>query len=200
MSIMTMNLTENTTQKDLDKLLNPEIQKVVVFFESELKKMRTGRASTALVEDIKVSVYHGSQIMSLKGLALITVSDSSTLTIQPFDPSTIADIEKAISAVDLGVQPRNDGKSIKISFPPMSKERRAELGKIVSKKEEETLVSIRKIRHETLEHIKNAEKKSKTISEDAAKRIQKFLQNIIDDQSKTISGLAQKKIQQILEA
>jgi ribosome recycling factor len=183
-------ITETLSPKDFEKRVLEEMKKTVDFFEREIAKLRTNRAHASLVEDIRVQVY--GQQMPLKNLAVITVPEATVLLIQPFDTNTIIDIEKALSTCDLGGQPRNDGKMIKIILPPMSQARRMEMMKVVSKKQEEALVGIRKVRQDVVTLIKQSEK-DKKVSEDTSARLQKLLQTLLDSITNTISQITKKK-------
>ena len=197
MNDISFKITEFTTSNEVEKYIDGEGKKVVDFLDKELKKLRTNKTSSALVDDIRVNVY-GGQIMALKNLAMVTAPDATTLIIQPFDHSTITDIERALSAVDLGAQPRNEGNHIKISLPPMSKERRNELVKIVAKKQEEALIAIRKVRQDIMTMFKQAEK-DKKISEDTHMRFSKTAQQWIDENVRLINDCAEKKNKNLVE-
>ncbi|MBX9830602.1 ribosome recycling factor, partial [Candidatus Babeliales bacterium] len=147
-------------------------------FEKELTSIRTGRASTKLIEDLKVESY--GQFMSLKDIATLAAPDSRLLTIQAWDSNNISAIEKALTASDLGVVPANDGSIIRIQLPQMSSARRDELVKVLGKKTEECRVGIRNVRKDFHNEIRDAEKK-KIISEDFAKRLNTLLQKVTDD-------------------
>jgi ribosome recycling factor len=188
--------SENLSQKDFEKKVLDEMRKSIDFFEKELLKIRTSRAHTSLVDGIKVDLY--GQFMPLRSIAVITVPEPTTIFIQPFDPSSVLQIEKALMQSDLGTQPRNDGKSIKIILPPMSQARRAELIKSVYKKQEEILIAIRKIRQDILTSLKQAEK-DKKLSEDFSSRLQKSLQSCLDETGKNISKLVESKEKSLSE-
>lgn len=188
--------SESLSQKDFEKKVLEEMKKSVDFLDKELLKIRTSRANPSLVDNIKVDVY--GQLMPLRSIAVITVPEPATIFIQPFDISSISQIEKALMQSDLGTQPRNDGKSIKIILPPMSQARRSELIKNVHKKQEEFLITIRKIRQDFLTSLKQAEK-DKKISEDLSQRLQKSLQFCLDETSKNISKLVENKEKALLE-
>ena len=195
---MTIKITysENLSIKDFEKSISEETKKIVDFLDKELLKLRTNRVHPSLVEDLKVNVY--GKVTLLKGLAVITTSESNIIVISPFDPSNIAEIEKALSALDLGGTPKNDGKTIKIVIPPMSQSRRLELVKMVHSKKEESLISIRKIRQEVLNDLKKVEK-DKKVSEDFSKKLQKSLQNSIEEINSTINLICQKKEKSLLD-
>src|SRR3989337_3686293 len=122
--------------KEFEKALSAEMEKSIKHFEHELVTIRTNRAHTSMVEDIKATCYGGSMELPLKELATLTAPDARLIVIQPWDKSVIADIERAIIASSLGVTPINDGDMIRIALPEMSTSRREELIKILQKKTE----------------------------------------------------------------
>ncbi len=156
----------------------------------EFHSLHTGRASVALVENIKVDYYN--TITALKGLAAITTPDAKTVSIQPWDVSALSAIEKAISVSGLGLTPNNDGKVIRIKMPELTQERRNELDKLIRKIAEEGRVSIRNIRHEANDSIKKLEKTA-IIGEDISKSAQKKIQELTDKYIKLIDESLQKK-------
>ena len=192
-----IDLSDSFSLKSFEKYILDEMKTPLDFFEKEAGKLRTNRAHPSLVEDVLVHAY--GQSMVLKNIASISAADAQTIVIQPFDSSTISDIEKAISQMGtLGSLPRNDGKSIKISLPPMNQERRQELIKSLKKKMEEALVSVRKIRQDVLTIVKDHEKQKK-ISEDFSQKFQKQLQVCVDAVSKKIDVLFAQKEHQLLD-
>lgn len=188
--------SENLSIKDFEKSISEEVKKIVEFLDKELIKLRVNRVHPSLVEDLKVNIY--GKVTLLKGLAVITTPESNIIIISPFDPSNISEIEKALSILDLGGTPKNDGKTIKIIIPPMSQSRRLELVKMVHLKKEESLISIRKIRQEVLSDLKKVEK-DKKISEDFSKKLQKSLQNFIEEINLSINLICQKKEKSLLD-
>lgn len=163
--------------KSFEKLLKEHMEKPVKHYEKELASIRTGRASVALLENIKVEAY--GQVMNLRDVATLSAPDARLLTVQPWDKGTIADIEKAISESDIGAAPVNDGTIIRIQLPQMSASRRDELVKLLGKKTEECRVSIRNVRKDFHNEVRDADKKH-LISEDFAKRLADLLQKITD--------------------
>ena len=137
------------------------MNKTIHVLQSELAKVRTGRASTSLVSDIIVD-YYGAQT-PINQLANISTPDTTSIIIQPWDETVINEIEKAINKSDLGITPANDGKIIRLTIPPLTEERRKELVKYVSKISEDHKVAIRQIRKDTNNHIKELEKTDKMI-------------------------------------
>jgi len=170
--------------------------KSITALKNELKRIRTGRASQALLDGIKVD-YYGT-MTPINQMASISVPESRLITIQPWDVSVIGNIEKAILKSDLGLTPSNDGKIIRIAIPPLTEERRKELVKIVSKTAEEYKVAIRNIRRDSNEQLKEF-KKSGDISEDEAFKAQDQVQKITDEYIKLIDDAYQEKEKEILE-
>jgi ribosome recycling factor len=171
--------------------MEEEMLKTIKHFEGELIKIRTGRAHTSLVDDLPVSCY-GQPAMALKGLAAIAAPDARLITIQPWDASTLSDIQKAIMNSDLGVTPINDGKMIKIQLPEMSSTRREELSKILIKKLNACKEAIKSVRKDFNNYLRDA-KKDKVISEDFFNRLEDTLQQVTDKFTKSADTLAQKK-------
>jgi len=171
------NIIENDT-RGFEKAMEEAMVKPIKHFERELVTIRTGRAHTAMIEDIKVSCY-GQAPVALKTAAALAAPDVRLLTIQPWDPTTIADIEKGIIASNAGLTPLNDGKIIRLQLPEMSSSRREELVKILHKKLEECRVSIRNVRKDFHNLVRDA-KKNKTISEDFYNRLDDSLKKITD--------------------
>ena len=130
--------------------------KAVTHFQSELKSVRTGRASTALLDNISVEFY--GTMSPLKNIALISTPDAQLITIQPYDPNALEAIEKAIASSDVDISPNNDGTIIRLSIPPLTEERRKDLVKHVHSIIEEGRISIRNIRRDANEKLKSLEK------------------------------------------
>jgi len=182
-----------------DEVLSETRQKMEKTAESlnqEFKKMRTGRASTSILESIKVECY-GAQ-MRLNQISSISIPESRLLTIQPWDQSIIGNIEKSILKSGLGLTPMNDGKLIRISIPPLTEERRKELAKMAKKMAEESKVSIRNHRREANEMLKELKKESE-ISEDEMYNYQDKVQKITDEFIEKIDEIRKEKEQEILE-
>ncbi len=190
MSIKNIELRENES-KPVETAMNQEIEKAVKHFDTELIKIRTGRANPGLVEDIRVSVYGGDP-MPLKGLAAIAAPEARLITIQPWDDSIIPEIEKAIKDSDLGITPANDGKFIRITLPEMSSSRRDELTKLLGKKTEEARIAIRNVRKEFNNLIRDG-KKDKAISTDFFNRLEGTIQKITNESIKRVETIADKK-------
>lgn len=172
------------------------MQKVIENLEREFKRVRTGRASVALLDGIRMDYYGTST--PLNQIATLTVPDSRSITIQPWDTSVIGDIEKAILKSELGLTPMNDGKIIRISIPPLTEERRRELVKVIRKMAEESKVALRNIRRDSNEMLKDL-KKDKAISEDEQFRGQDEVQKITDELIKQADAVYASKEKEILE-
>lgn len=188
------NITENDT-KTFETTMETEMGKAIKHFERELVSIRTGRAHTAMVEDLKVSCY-GQAPVPLKTMAALAAPDARLITIQPWDNSIIGDIEKSILASDIGLTPINDGKLIRLQLPEMSTSRREELAKVLHKKLEECRVAIRNVRKEFHNLARDA-KKNKKISEDFANRLNDCLKKVTDrfiGQAEQMSGKKEQEL------
>ena len=164
--------------------------------KNEFKRIRTGRASLALFEGIKVS-YYGTPT-PLNQIASLSIPESRLIVIQPWDQSVIGEIEKEILKSELGLTPMNDGKVIRVPIPPLTEERRRELVKVVRKIAEGHKVSIRNIRRDTNELLKGL-KKDGEISEDDFHRGQDKVQKITDEYIRLVDQTCQEKEKEILE-
>jgi ribosome recycling factor len=178
------------------KTIEEKMKTSLKMFRADLATIRTGHASPALVEHVKVD-YAGVP-MPLNQLAGISAPEAGLLVIQPWDKNTLHEIEKAISKSELGLNPSNDGNIIRIAIPPLSEERRQELIKIVHRRTEERRISIRNLRHEALDEIKKMEKE-KTISQDEQKRAQTQLQKLTDYYILEADNLSKSKEQELME-
>lgn len=186
-------------EKDLSVILENSknrMGKSLSVFESELTKIRTGRASASLVDHIRVD-YYGT-LTPLNQLATISVPEIRTILIQPWDVGALSAIEKAILQSDLGINPSNDGKVIRINIPLLTEERRRELVKHVGKLAEEYRISVRQIRKETNNEVKEAEKEKK-IPEDEVKRNLTKIQELTDDFIDKINKALEKKEKEIMQ-
>jgi ribosome recycling factor len=164
--------------------------------KKEFKRIRTGRASTALLDGIKVDCYETQ--MPLEQVASLSVPESRLITIKPWDQSIIGEIEKSILKSELGLNPMNDGKIIRISIPPLTEERRRELAKLAKKMGEEAKISIRNHRREANELFKDL-KNEKEISEDEMYKYQDQVQDITNDFTKKIDEVTAEKEKEIIE-
>tara|TARA_Y100001968_G_scaffold292474_1_gene297694 strand:+ start:5988 stop:6536 length:549 start_codon:yes stop_codon:yes gene_type:complete len=168
--------------------LQANMRKSVEAAQRNFNTIRTGRANSSLLDRITVE-YYGADT-PLKSLATVSTPDSQTISIQPFDISSIALIEKAIATSDLGFTPNNDGKLIRINIPPLTEERRKEFCKLASRYAEEGKVALRNIRRESIERIKKSEKDgelSKDQSHDEQDEIQKMTDKFIGEIEKNLS-------------
>ncbi len=180
--------------KSFEAAVKKEMELPLKHYEKELTSIRTGRASTTILDNIKVESY--GQFMPLRDLATVSAPDARLLTIQPWDKSVIPAIEKAIAASDLGLTPANDGNVIRLQLPQMSEARREEIVKVLNKKTEESRVNVRNIRKDFHNEVRDAQKK-KIISEDFAIRLGELLQKITDELIKKIDMLNDKKAHEI---
>jgi len=177
---------------DLRKRMN----KTIDALKREFNKIRTGRATPALLEGIKVECYETQ--MPIEQVASISVPESRLIIVQPWDQSIIGDIEKAILKSELGLTPMNDGKIIRISIPPLTEERRKELAKLARKIAEESKIAVRNQRREANEMYKEL-KNEKEISEDEFFKCQNDVQKITDEFIKKIDEITAQKEKEILE-
>ncbi len=164
--------------------------------KKELGGLRGGRASLSLLDHVRVD-YYGT-LTPLKQVGNLSMPDGRLIVIQPWDTTLIKDIEKALLASDLGLNPSNDGKVIRIPIPPLSEERRKELVKVCKKYGEETKIHIRGIRREGNDELKRLEKDS-TLTEDEDRRGTAEIQKVTDRETKKVEELLKKKEEEILE-
>jgi ribosome recycling factor len=169
--------------------------KAIDSFSNELSKIRTGRASAALLDTVRVDAY-GSQ-SPINQVANVTVPDAHTIAIQPWDKGMMGSIEKGILAANLGLTPSNDGTTIRVPIPPLTEERRKEIVKLVKKLGEEAKVSIRNNRRDAMEHLKKAEK-AEHLSEDERKRGEDEVQKKTDGRVKEIDGIIASKEKEVM--
>jgi len=174
--------------------LEQESNKIIEWYSGEIAKLRTGRASPQIVEDVKVDYY--GQISALKTIASISVQDAKTLLIKPWDKNAIPSIEKAVIQSNIGINPVADKDHIRLILPELTGERREILVKNIKEKLEEARVSLRKIRSDVWEDIQEREK-AKEISEDDKFRLKNDLQKKIDDFQKRLEDSADRKIEEI---
>jgi len=183
--------------KELHRQMHERMKKAIEAFEKELKTLRTGRASTALVENVVVSAY-GAET-PLKGLATLSTPDARTIQIQPWDRNLLGAIEKAILAANLGLTPNNDGRLIRINIPVLTEERRKELVRVAHKMAEDGRVAIRNVRRHANEEIRALEKRHE-ISEDdrdaATAEVQKYTDETIAEIDKRLAA-KEKEIMEV---
>jgi len=174
-----------------------KMKKATEGLKQDLATVRTGRATPSLINNIKVD-YSGA-LVQLNQIAGISVPDARLLVIQPWDPASIRNIEKAILTSDLGLNPSSDGKIIRINIPPLSDERRQELIKVVRKRTEERKITLRNLRREAMDELKELEK-NKDISQDDHKRALNLLQKLTDgfiDESDHIGREKETELKQV---
>ena len=181
---------EEGNPNEFNSAIKTEMESVIKHFERELAAIRTGRASTSLVEDIKVEVY--GQFMPMKEVATISAPDARLITIQPWDKSNISEIEKAIQTSDIGINPANDGNIIRLQLPMMSSDRREEMVKQLGKKTEENRIRVRNIRKEFHNLVRDSEKK-RDVSEDFSKKLNEALQKVTDSFIAQINEMQKRK-------
>lgn len=184
---------------DIDSLLldsEERMEKTISSLNRDFAKLRTGRATTGLIDGLKADYY--GVLTPVSQMATVAVPDSRTLTIQPWDKGGLSIIEKAILKSDLGLTPVNDGKIIRIVLPPLTEERRRDLVKVSRKYGEETKVAIRNVRREANESLKKAEK-NKEITEDELKRSTEEVQKLTDKYIADVDARCQAKEKEIME-
>ena len=172
-----------------------KMKKSIDVYVDSLATIRVGRASAAVLTGISVD-YYGAET-PVNQMAEIKVTDPKTLLITPWDASTLKEIEKAIYASNLGITPQNDGKSLRISFPPLTEERRRELTRQVSKMGEEAKVNVRNVRREGVDTAR-AMKKSGEMTEDEEKQSEKLMQDLTDRMVKEIDRITSEKEDEIM--
>ena len=182
------------TTKEILHDTESKMRKTVEATGREFSTIRTGRASTAIVEGIRVE-YYGT-LTPLKQVAAVSTPDARLVVIQPWDKNALADIEKAILKSDLGISPTNDGKVIRLQMPPLTAERRVELDKVLKKIAEDGRISIRTCRHGALEHVKKSEK-DKLITEDDKFKANDDIQKLTDKYIKEIDTTLAAKEKEI---
>lgn len=182
--------------KDIIKDASDRMDKSVEAFRNELHSIRTGKATTALLDGVKVE-YYGT-MTPLNQMANISVQDAHMLGIQPWDRTAMSAIEKAILAANLGLNPSNDGQIIRVPIPVLTEERRRDFVKLVKKFGEDAKISLRNIRRDANEHLKKAEK-DEHVSEDDRKKAEKDVQDLTDKHTVTIEEFIKGKEIEIME-
>jgi ribosome recycling factor len=180
----------------IDELIQDATRRMDRSVESthgELNSIRTGRASAALLDRVQVDYY--GQKTPLKQLATINVPEPRMLTVQPFDPNTIKEIERSIQESDLGLNPANDGKLIRLPIPQLTEERRQELVKVARQIAEEGRVAVRNVRRDVIHHLKNEE----SVGADDEHRAEERVQKLTDGHVKKIDDLLKRKEAEITE-
>ena len=180
---------------DIKKDAQARMAKSIDALRHTLVKVRTGRASTALVEHLKVN-YYGSDV-PLSQVATVTISDSRSLTITPWEKQIVGAVEKAILASDLGLNPNTAGTTIRLNLPALTEERRKELSKVVHGEGEDTKVAIRNIRRDANQQIKDL-LKDKQITEDDERRAEEEIQKLTDKSIKDVDDVVKAKEQELM--
>lgn len=170
------------------------MQKSIEAMQRSLNTIRTGRANAALLDRITIE-YYGTET-PLRSLATISTPDASTITVQPFDPGSLTEIEKAISLSDLGLVPNNDGSTVRLNIPPLTEERRQDFVKMAGKMAEEGKVAIRNIRRDAMDTARK-QGKSGDISEDESKDLQDKIQGLTDKYTGQIDRVLAEKEKEI---
>jgi len=177
------------------KAYEEKMKKSIASYETELDTVRVGRANAAVLNKVTVD-YYGTPTQ-ISAMAQITIPDARTMVIQPWDGSTLKNIEKAILTSDLGLNPQNDGKCLRILFPMLTEDRRKELSKQVAKMGEDAKVAIRNIRRDAIDKCKDLKKKSE-MTEDEQKASEKSVQDLTDKYIKEIDNVTAKKTKDIM--
>src|SRR5271156_4276587 len=181
--------------KEIQQQLKSRMEKAVDDFRANLASTRTGRASVHMLDQVKVP-YYGSDT-PLNQVGQVTAPDANLILVQPWDPSILGDIEKALRASDLGFNPQNDGKIVRVPMPPMTEERRREVVKHLNKVLEEHRTAIRNIRRDGNDAIKKAAKEKK-ISEDEEKRALEEMQKLTDDEIRRMEEMSTRKEAEVM--
>ena len=182
--------------KELYQEYDVKMQKTIEVVVSDFAGVRAGRANAAVLDKITVE-YYGTET-PIQQVASISTPDARTLVIQPWDGTLLKAVEKALLASELGINPQNDGKQIRLNFPPLTEERRKELIKGVSKTGEEAKVALRNIRRDAIEKFKAAQKKSE-MTEDELHEGEEKMQKLTDKYVKEIDGMVAKKSKELAE-
>ena len=173
-----------------------KMNKTIDFLNSDLSAIRAGRANPAILDKVTVDYYGTPTPVTQVGN--VSVPEARTLVIQPWDVTILGEIEKALHKSDIGITPNNDGKVIRLNFPPLTEERRKELVKQVSKRGEEAKVAVRGVRRDAIDGFK-AQKKSGEITEDDLKDLENEIQKLTDKFVKKIDGIIAEKEREVLE-
>ncbi|MGA2483924.1 MAG: ribosome recycling factor [Candidatus Acidiferrales bacterium] len=189
-------MTTIANTKDAMAQARTRMEKAVEDFRKELATVRTGRANVALLDHVRVD-YHGTA-MPINQLGTLSVPDPTLIVIAPWDPSALAMIDKAVRSADLGLNPSNDGKVVRVPIPPLTEERRKDLAKHLHKVLENHRTAVRNIRRDIKEAVEKLEKEKK-VSEDEKKRSLEELEKVTHSETKKIEDLCAAKEKEILE-
>ncbi|MBZ5705857.1 MAG: ribosome recycling factor [Acidobacteriia bacterium] len=182
--------------KDTYVQLKTRMEKAVEDFRKAMAATRTGRANVHMLDSVNVD-YYGSQ-MPLNQIAQVHAPEAQLITVQPFDPTSLGAIEKAVRTADLGLNPMNDGKIIRVPVPPLTEERRKDMVKHLHRVLEEHRTAVRNIRRDGNEAIKKA-MKDKKVTEDEEKRAMEEIQKLTDDEIKKMEDMSKAKEKEVLE-
>ena len=180
---------------DIKKDAQTRMQKSVEALRQELMKLRTGRASTALVDHLRIN-YYGSEV-PLSQVATVAVADARSLTITPYEKAMVGPVEKAIHASDLGLTPNTAGQVIRINLPPLTEQRRKELSKHVHAEGENAKVAVRNVRRDAMQQVKELLKEKK-ITEDEERRAEEDIQKLTDKSVKDVDGVVKSKEDELM--
>lgn len=180
---------------DIQKKTKEAMAKAVAFLKSDLTKIRTGRASPAILEDIKVD-YYGT-MTPISQVANLSVPDARTIVVNAWEASMLPVVEKAIRSSGLNLNPLNDGKVLKVPLPPLSEERRKELVKTIKSKGEDTKVAVRNFRRDANEEVKKLEK-DKVLTTDQVKKESDMIQKLTDEHIKEVDGIVSAKEKEVM--
>lgn len=174
------------------------MDKAVEYLRSELRSIRTGRASTAMIEHVKIEVY--GAMTDLKSVAALSVPEPNQILVKPFDPSTVSAIVKGIEKADLGFNPQSEGKVVRVPVPALSGDRRRQLAGQIKQMGEQAKVAIRNARRDANKHIDEAQKdKSNSISEDQATGFKDDVQEMTKKRESTVDELVEAKSQEVMQ-
>ena len=180
---------------DIKKDAQTRMQKSVEALRQELMKLRTGRASTALVDHLRIN-YYGSEV-PLSQVATVAVADARSLTITPYEKAMVGPVEKAIHGSDLGLTPNTAGQVIRINLPPLTEQRRKELSKHVHAEGENAKVAVRNVRRDAMQQVKELLKEKK-ITEDEERRAEEDIQKLTDKSVKDVDGVVKSKEDELM--
>lgn len=176
--------------------MKTHMEKTLGVLKSEFQKIRTGRASTSILDSVKVDYY--GNLSSISQVATLAVPEPRTITISPWEAKIIPAIEKAILNANIGLTPSNDGKMIRLNLPPLTEERRKEIVKDLKKKAEEDKIALRNIRRDAIDKLKKLEK-DKLVSEDELKKLEKEVQDITKSYEAKVDETLAHKEKEVME-
>lgn len=177
------------------KQFEEKMNKAITFYTNDINTIRAGRANPAVLDKVQVEYYGVPSPLNQVGT--VSVPEPTMIVIQPWDATLLAEIEKAINKADIGIAPQNDGKVIRLNFPPLTEERRKELAKGLSKKSEDAKVNVRGVRRDAMDFFKKAQKNSE-ITEDDLKSIEDEIQKLTDSKIKEIETIGAAKEKEIM--